>query len=266
MEKNDSLSKVVKEIITYQIIGRIQARSAIECSTFLYLNEKPHSIKEIWSGIERNFHLDDSAPRTSFNSDSKFYIISRYCDNSNMLHKKNPLLFTIVNLEKKEYKIILKSDIRKKIDNYLQIISRRKPNVLVIYKENMVMSKNEIEYFIPEISVYLSNGDPSLRREFFKSEAYTWRRKLQLLNLVNDFKKGLFLDKIKEISRDPDVQLYDVNLILDLNGNDLFIKLGSEILEEKIKLPFNSYNVHSLNEQEFRNVLTCFKDNNIFAN
>jgi len=109
--------ETVKNFISKVIIKRKKARSAIECSTFLYFtNDKAYTKNEIWYAIEnRFFNLEGTTPRASFGSD-----ISRHCDNSVVGNKRKPLLFTILNLNEKAHRIQLILEIRNKIDDFLR--------------------------------------------------------------------------------------------------------------------------------------------------
>lgn len=117
---------LVKGFISVKLIGRKRAKSAIECSIFLYFNKgKFYSKNEIWYAIEEHFNLEGLTPRATFNSD-----ISRYTENALVKVKRKPLLFTIFNLEDKEHRIQLIPEIRDRIKKYLKAKIEKEQNIV----------------------------------------------------------------------------------------------------------------------------------------
>jgi len=156
------------------------------------------------------------------------------------------------NSDKKIQKINLKTEIEHKIE-----VLQKKLNVLVIYKDKWIISENEIKYFIPEISVYLSCRDQSLNREFFKSEAYTWRRKFQILNINNEEKSKIYFNQLKSLSlSDKTHKLRDVNLIIDLNEHKLYYTDdGGGNIDEWKDIPFRFFQIKALDESSYKTLL-----------
>lgn len=132
----------VKDIVINKIIGRVKASSAIECCIFLYFNNgRSFTKNQIYYAIRDKLNLHGATPRATFGSD-----ISRYCDNSNAKKKRNPLLFTIINLEKMSHKIKLIREVREIIDDqYLEKLPKETINKIFLEKEIRKSKTNKQE-------------------------------------------------------------------------------------------------------------------------
>jgi len=156
-EVPNDLYKIVREIIINDIISRKKAKSAIECATFLFFNQKKDYTKnEIFYVVKDFLNLQGPTPRASFNSD-----IGRYTDNADVKIKRKPLLFTITNIEEKENKIKLIPKIIKKIEKLLSEKKISRESLELNYsneKEVWRCPKESCENF----EIYISRNDKNI--------------------------------------------------------------------------------------------------------
>lgn len=188
----------------------------------------------------------------------------RICYHENLLNTKDgmswPMIGTVLSRDikqKKEYSKFIEIkqgvfDLRKRFQtvkekDQFDILKEEydwvsfEPVSLVIYKNEQIIIKKSLNFLIPEISAYIKGMDVDEKREFFITDGFLWRRKLNLLNINNNNKKFRFFNYIKNNFPYFNYKNANIELIIDLNKDEIILQKRNALFTNLQRVLFSSY-------------------------
>lgn len=209
------------------------------------LNDKPIIFKDLSSKFIIKDAMDERYLKYKLKAlVRKEYASQEFLDNNLQFNwKLNP------NFRERE-----KAELTEKDSIAINILNNYSyyPKTLICYKNSHIIVKKGIYNFIPEISQFLKTLDGDLKREFFRTEAYKWRRKLNLLNLNSDRKKEEYVSILHQDLEESGSIEKDVDLLLDLDKNLIFFNEGDTNLDIIVKSDWALYNTISTSKESFK--------------
>ena len=151
-------------------------------------------------------------------------------------------------------------------DNYQQIglkawlrekqrLMNNVPKTLVYYRDQKVILKEHVEFFIPELKCFWSCLNPEKKREHFESEQFLIREAHSLMVIDDNHQKIKFFNLLKDLSKFTTHLVNDgIDLILDLDENLIYYDKDLINIDKSMNLDYISYKVNKLDFLEFKKI------------